>query len=652
MQLKLTTTAIISAITGVIFNQAVFANAAEGETEQEIERIEVRAKPDGWAVLEYAEQSAAREVRDLFAGVTDISIGGGDRQGRRLFLRGAEGSNLNITVDGARQGPNLYNHRGGMLGIDPAILKQVNIHAGPARAEDGAGAMAGSVQFTTKDAQDFVSNGQQLGGFVRAAAASAQSAETLNSALAWQQDRLGVLLYAGGTNASEQRIGGGDKVPFSGYDDRNMLVKLSYLGEHSVRVGHEVNRTKGLNFQQRGDYPYQVQPPVQNRPPRLQTLQREGSTVDYSFRSAHDWFKPQLLAYQQKTSWESPDNLGEAFFSSGKGITLKNTLLLSEQGKLLLGMDYLSEYGDAEGNNLPAKRKVVDYDNTGFFLQTDWQLAELLLTAGIRRDLYHTVYGESKVSGQHWSPNLQAQWQLTPHWQLFAGYGTSARGFGTIPVHFARNIQPDVEPPAKAERAQQQEAGIRVADLALAGVNVSAELAYFNTKLRDFILYTHGGSGGLGNRPVIALSNQQDVISFEGVNAKLGFNYAGWFTELNYNHTSSRNLPLQPQHSARAGAILGDKAHWRVGQQLNQQWHWSYQLTAQQGISIDANDRKTGYSTHDINLNWQALPDLELTLALHNLTDKRYISHSTLRQNGFATEEPGRDLRFAIRYQF
>ena len=111
-------------------------------------------------------------------------------------------------------------------------------------------------------------------------------------------------------------------------------------------------------------------------------------------------------------------------------------------------------------------------------------------------------------------------------------------------------------------------------------------------------------------------------------------------------------MPLQPQHSARAGALLGDKAHWRLGQQLNQNWHWSYQLTAQQGISIDANDRKTGYSTHDINVNWQALPDLELTLALHNLTDKRYISHSTLRQNGFATEEPGRDLRFAIRYQF
>ncbi|MFN3899904.1 MAG: TonB-dependent receptor domain-containing protein [Alishewanella aestuarii] len=621
--------------------------------DNEIERIEVRAKPEGWALLDYAGQSAAREVRDLFAGVTDISIGGGDRQGRRLFLRGAEGSNLNITVDGARQGPNLYNHRGGMLGVDPAILKLVRIHAGPARAEDGAGAMAGSVQFTTKDAQDFVATGQQLGGFVRAAYASAQSAETLNSALALQhQAGLGVLLYAGGTNASEQRIGGGDKIPYSGYDDRNVLIKLSYLGEHSVRLGHEVNRTKGLNFQQRGDYPYQVQPPAQNRPPRLQTLQRESSTLDYSFRAEQDWFRPQLVAYQQKTSWESPDNLGEAFYSTGKGVTLKNTLLLSDYSKVLLGIDFLSESGDAEGNNLPSKQDVIDYNNTGVFFQTDWQMAELLFTAGVRRDHYQTVYGSDEVSGYVWSPNVQAQWQLHPHWQLFAGYGSSARGFGTIPVHFARNIQTDVQAPAKAERAQQQEAGIRLAEVSLGSGYLTAELAYFNNKLRDFILYTHGGSGGLGNRPVVAFSNQDEVISFEGVNIKLGLHWVNWFTELNYNHTSSRNLPEQPQHSARAGALLGDKVHWRLGQQLNQDWHWSYQLTVQQGISIDANDRKTGYSTHDLNLNWQVLPDLELTLALHNLTDKRYISHSTLRQNGFATEEPGRDLRFAVRYQF
>lgn len=653
MKLTATTLAILAILQGVTLSQTVLAEEAKPTAEQDIERIEVRAKPESWGMLNYAEQSAAREVRDLFAGITDISIGGGDRQGRRLFLRGAEGSNVNISVDGARQGPNLYNHRGGMLGVDPAILKQVSIHAGPARAEDGAGAMAGSLQFTTKDAQDFIASNAQLGGFVRAGYASAQQAKTLNSALALQhQAGFGVLLYAGGTDADEQRIGGGDKVPFSGYDDRNLLVKFTHIGDHTVRLGHEVNRTRGLNFQQRGDYPYQVQPPIQNRPPRLQTLQRESTSFDYRFRSDHDWFKPQLVAYQQKTSWESLDNLNEAFYSQGQGITLKNTLLLSSHGKLLLGMDYLSEQGDAQGNNLPTKQNVVDYDNLGVFLQTDWQLADLLLTAGVRRDAYQTAYGEDEARGHIWSPNVQAQYQLGSHWQLFAGYGTSGRGFGTLPVHFARNIQPGVAAPAKAERAQQQELGLRLADLALGQASLNAEVAYFHNTLRDFIIYTHGGTGGLGNRPVTALANQAEVIHFEGVNAKLALTWQNWFSELNVNHTSTRNLPVLPQHSARAGALLGDKAHLRLGQQLTPTWHWSYQLTVQQGITINELDRKAGFSTHDLNINWQAMPDLELTLALHNLTDKRYISHSTLRQNGFATEEPGRDLRLAVSYQF
>lgn len=636
----------------VMANPVIPANSSTS-TEKKIERIEVKGKPQDFSLLAQADDQAAREVRDLFSGLSDISIGGGDRQGRRLFLRGVEGSNLNITVDGARQGANLYNHRGGMLGLDPAILKQASIHAGPAKATDGAGAMAGSIQMTTKDAQDFLTDQQSLGGFARAGYASAQDANTLNAALALQhQNGIGLLLYAGGTNADLQRIGGGSKIPFSGYDDRNQLIKLSSLGRHSWRVGHEVNTTTGLNFQQRGDYPYQVQPPIESRPPRLQTLERQSSHADYVWLSDSDLLKPEIKIYHQTNAWDALDNFGEAYDSSGYGMTLKNTMLLSSASKLVLGMDYLAERGDAYGNNLPNKQNVVDYHNLGYFVQGEWQQDSVALTAGMRRDRYHTVYGQDDAAGWILSPNLQGQWQLTSHWQLFAGYGTSARGFGTMPVHFARNIQPNVTAPLKPERAQQQEAGIRLGQLQIAGLGLSADISYFKNSLRDFIIYQHGGSGGLGNRPVTSISNQAAVITFEGVHSKLVLQGQQWSGELGFSQFTSRNLPLLPQHSARAGAELGDKAHVRVSQQLNAAWEWSYQLTVQQGLTLDSREHKAGYSTHDVQLNWQAMPQLQVTLALQNLTDKRYISHSTLRQNGFATEEPGRDIRFALNYAF
>ncbi|MEN3159335.1 TonB-dependent receptor [Alkalimonas sp. NCh-2] len=627
--------------------------ASHAGDEADIERIEVRARPGQGLTLDYAEQTAGREVRDIFANAVDISIGGGDRQGRRLFLRGAEGSNLNITVDGARQGPNLYNHRGGMLGVDPAILKQVSVTSGPATAEDGAGAMAGSIRFTTKDAQDIALAHETLAGFIRASHASAASAETLNMALAiTPTEQLGILAYAGGSNAGLQRIGGGDTIPFSAYQDRNQLIKLSLLGEHQLRIGHEQNKTSGLNFQQRGDYPYQVQPPTENRPPRQQSLKRTSTHLDYGWNSGFTWLTPELNVYQQKTAWASPDNLGEAFDSKGSGVTLKNTVQWSEASRLVAGLDHLQEKGNAYGNNLPDSLGAINYRNTGAFVQAYWQWQALALTAGTRHDHYQTHYGDSKANGSLWSPNLQASWELNDAWQLFAGYGSSARGFGTIPVHFARRIQPDATAPDKAERARQQEAGLRWHWPVSASLSLASELSYFHNQLRDFILYEHGGSGGLGGRPVIAFSNQSEPIIFEGVQLTIRAQSQDWSAELGYNHTSSRHLPEQPQHRARAGTELGDKFHLRLNYQLTSDWQAGYQLTAQHGLTLTDDSRKPGYVTHNLHLNWQALPQLELTLAAQNLTDKHYISHSTLWQNGFATEEPGRDLRIALHYQF
>ena len=90
----------------------------------------------------------------MFKNQTSVNVGGSVSNAQKIYLRGVEDANVNITVDGARQNVNLFHHQGRM-NVDPDLLKQVEVEAGPAAADQGYAALGGSVAFTTKDADDF-----------------------------------------------------------------------------------------------------------------------------------------------------------------------------------------------------------------------------------------------------------------------------------------------------------------------------------------------------------------------------------------------------------------------------------------------------------------------------------------------------------------
>lgn len=54
--------------------------------------------------LEKVEQSQANSVTEVFKNNSSIEVGGGAINVQRIYLRGIESSNLNISLDGAKQG--------------------------------------------------------------------------------------------------------------------------------------------------------------------------------------------------------------------------------------------------------------------------------------------------------------------------------------------------------------------------------------------------------------------------------------------------------------------------------------------------------------------------------------------------------------------
>lgn len=354
-----------------------------------------------------------------------------------------------MTVDGARQGQNLYNHRGGQGNVDPDILKRIDIAPGPVTADAGYGALAGSVRFTTIDAQDRLQGNDTFGAAARFGYASANEA-TRASAKGYglAGGLVGLLLHASAQNYDHQRIGGGDRIPYSGGQDRSTLLKLSVLdaGGHSLRVGIDANRASGYNYMQRGDYPWQVQPPVGTRPPQDQTLTRLAQTARYRYAPGSDLVDLQLNLANSKDEFHAPNSNGERFTSKGRSVDLRNVLRWSHarfDTDLTIGLEWIEQKGTAE-QRVGTTYFATGNDNLGAYAQARASGEHWDLSFGARRDRYDSDYGVRSSGGTANSLNAQAQWRFDNGLRIHGGYGEAIRGVGSIPLQFTRNIADDL----------------------------------------------------------------------------------------------------------------------------------------------------------------------------------------------------------------
>lgn len=624
--------------------------------------------------LERLEQEQPKSVRDLFNQEANAEVAGGVRAAQRLYLRGIEGSNINITVDGARQGQNLYNHRGGLGNIDPALLKRLDILPGPPRAEDGHGALGGSIRMETADAQDLLAPGEKLAGRLSAGGASADKRRGGSvSAYGLLAEEVGLLAHLSNHEYKDLRPGDGERIPFSGGKDQSYLVKLSLLNAagHELRLAREQHQASGLNYQQRGDYPWQLQPEdPRARPPRQQQLERVQNTLHYRYHAGSPWLDVELRAYQSDNSWQGMTGGGatERFVSEVRGADLRNTMqynLASLDARLVVGLDVLAEKGINQVGERPDR--LNHYDNLGLFVQQYLESGPGQLWFGVRHDDFEAQFRNKSTQsdGSATSFNLGGAWDLTSSVTGFASYGESARGAGTLPVHFAGNIVDDgallngsLTGPLRPEVSRQQEVGLRWQQPIGNGL-LRAQLQWFNNRIADAILFDQPGSGGLGGRPVTELYNAERTARFQGTEVRLDYQAGPWLTTLSLMQLDVRDLPEQAQFLARTGAPQGDTAVLRLDYALSESLTLGYGLTAVAGLAKVPEHQaiymqKPGYVVHDLNVSWYPLTTqpLRLDLAVHNVLDKTYSRHSTLSQNGFSTLEPGRDVRLGLQYRF
>ena len=610
--------------------------------------------------LEQAHRTLASDVSDLFSATPSVTVGGGGRSAQRIYLRGIESSNLNVTIDGARQGRTLFQHHGTISSLDPDMLKQVEVQTG-AGAESGPGALGGSIRFRTVDAQDLLLPGQTTGARLKTGYAGVD--DTLQGsadAYALFKGHLGILAHVSGSNREDYEDGDGDTVLNTAGQDRDYLFKLSLLdlASHSLRLGAQLNSSSGDSIWGGLGSDMGVATDTQNAV--RQEMERTSYTLEHLFMPKDqpmlNW---KLNLYRNENQLENVD-ADNTVTSTESGGAVKNIAAFElgpTRHSFTTAMDFFQEKGAYE---TAGEKTTNESQNFGLAIQERMNISRLILTAGARFDDYSSDYGSETVYGSEVSPNVGGEFELIKGLSLFAEYSEAVRGSGIIPVQWLASIADDVVinggRAVKPERSTSREGGIRynVSGLVFPEDHLSAQVTFFNTHLTNTIEVETGGARGA---PITAIYNNSDTLRSTGYEVTLDWGFKAVQTRMTFSSFDTEDSDGNPVGIIRRkAAASGDQFVWDTRWAPTPRITLGYTLTCVADLTEvpEGDSERPGYVLHGLQASWrpERLPGLTLSLAVDNLFDKYYADQSSIEWTNGVVPEPGRDVRLAVTYQF
>lgn len=587
----------------------------------------------------------ASDLQEVFESNPEVSVAGGPGVAQKLYLRGLEDTLLNITIDGASQ-PGQTFHHAGRIGIEPELLKRVEVQAGTGDATAGAGALGGAVRFVTKDPDDLLREGESVGALLKSTYFSnGEGYKSSASVFGRFNENWSALAVTSYQDQNDYEDGRNDDV--LGTAARQKLGFAKLVGkldeEQTLRLSYERRLDEG----ERSQRPQWI-PSSFNRLYPLDT-ERETWTANYAWQP-HDseLLDLEVTGFHTRNALEQDGRWGLYFGETrSSGFDVRNTSRLGAH-QLTYGVDYrddrttLGPEGDSELDH-------EDGEVIGLYLQDRYQVnARLRLDAGVRYDRYELDdRDKQRFREEGVSPNLGLRYQLTPELAVFVGHAQALRG-PQVRDAFKLDVSGN-DPRLKAERARTEELGF---DYRNGGWELNGK-AYV-TRIRDAI----ADPVGTPNR----YENVGDLKS-RGLLLSSAYHWQQLSVGLSYHRNEARldGERLNVYEYNGLGTSLGDTwttfANYRASDVLTLGWQGRFVR------GIDSLDTgvgevsKPGYGVHDLYAEWQAVPErLSLTMTLKNLLDKQYLDHASNEDfehiPGYegirGSYEPGRELRLGV----
>jgi hemoglobin/transferrin/lactoferrin receptor protein len=627
--------------------------------------------------MEKAELFQANSLFDLFENESSFEVAGGASNAKRIYFRGLESSTLNISVDGASQGKNIFQHRGNELGINPDLLKAVDAKTS-ADASKG-GALGGSIEMTTKDAQDFIQGDKTLGGIVKMGYSSNTSSEQgAFTVYETFNEKFGFLASVSGVNADNYEDGHDNEMLGTAYQDRDYFLKFSMLdfNDHDLRISVNQNSNSGdMQWGKTGsDKGLNVDPSL------LEEI--ESTTTNYSLQHSYsggqllnpetDLYLSNILVDRIDTDYEyENERIGLKFQNHFHVDTdlFKNTFSLGFQ---IEEEESTSDQVISEvySSNDPAKYAPTSLDTKSLFIQSKTTIGDLDVNYGLRFDDYNLETGLGDASDSTFSPNFGLEYRINEKSTIYTSYAKASRMSGTVPFTWMMHVvegatySNDLE----AEKSTRYEIGYEFTET---GLFIEKDTFIFNvsifkTDIDDLILsYTDqlkangqrswAGEGGVA---ITDLYNDDKTNTSKGFEVKLSYYLDRYYATLAYTQIDTNTVLEEngePLTIRRVSGFDSKKVILNLGANVTSSLVVDYTLTTVAGLDNDQITRG-GYTTHDVSAKYKPSESSPWTIfvAVNNLTDKYYAPHTTLvgSDDDDYRREIGRSLDLSCKYEF
>lgn len=607
----------------------------------------------------YLERTQALDIKDIFIAEPSVTVGGGGKNAQRIYLRGIEGSNLNITIDGAKQGRSLFQHRGNISSIDPSLLKQVKVSTGT-DASQTSGGLGGSISFETIDAQDILTETKKIGGNISVGFISASNGYNTRATLGGKLNKYtGLLASASLDDQDDYRTGKNGIANNTAAKTQNYFAKLSILGykSHELRLSSTYNKSTGYYIT--GGAGSDMGYPSDTLATQYQITSRNTYTLGYRFLPNNPWVKLKVDAYYNHRNLENKASSIDVTSNSFGG-SLKDEIKIQFdklKNTFTIGSDFEKEDGkSAAAASLGGGEQTNTSSTWSLFAQGESKIAILSLAYGLRRDDYKSDLGPYSLEGNKISPNVGLTIEPLKGLQLYASYSEALRASGIIPIQWMANITESTNfndgKAFKPETSTMKEAGFKYNkyNLLTSSDKLSVSAKLFKTDMENLIERV-GGGGGL----VSKIWNDTLGVNSEGYEVSLSWEIKALQTRISYIHVNIEDKNGDPIGiSRRKVAPTGDRFNWDLSWQINPEVQVGYTLNAIKRLKKVASTERPGYALHSVQALWKpkSVSGLTASFVINNLLNKQYSEQTSIDSGGTVMPEPGRDVRLSLTYNF
>ncbi|WBA18972.1 TonB-dependent hemoglobin/transferrin/lactoferrin family receptor [Salinivibrio kushneri] len=612
--------------------------------------------------LDEIEKRQGSNVTDLIRHLPNVSVLGGGRDvAQSVTIRGLSSENGRVVqlIDGARQNFSV-GHRSSLF-MDPELLRSVEVVRGPSSTLWGSGALGGVFAQTTKSASDFLSGGQDLGGYLKQGFHSNDNVSRTSGAVFGRTETVDWLVQSYYNDSDDNQLGNGETLSYSAEREKGGFAKVTF----TPSLDHQWTLTarQGKRDAMVPSNPSKLA--ISSRSPRTyRQVDDQSLSVAYNYNPSQSWVDLDARLYWNDTE-VNEHRVEKGEFDNNQmqtlGLSLSNRSNL-ENLTLTTGLDAYQDnfetVRDASGSMFGRPdNQDAEAQSIGLFSQVDVPLGQTWnWQAGVRFDAYDAKDKRpSSTIGDHddtaWSPSTALTWQATEQLALTASYREAFRApsleeMYASGTHFYKN-QFVPNPDLKPEESANKELSMTYTFVPNTYVDQGyIDARVFRNDVDNFINQSIK-DGFRGPSDGTTVKTNLPEAKLEGVELSLHHQLGGFTNNLSYSQTEGKDketgsyLDNIPAHKFVAEtdyalATLPVSVGGRISHYADQN---------------DTNDANTydGYTLWDVYASYSpngAWDGVKFDLAIDNLTDEQYT------RAWAQVASPGRDIKFNVRYQF